>query len=185
MVKEGEQEIECLRTWDKLATYHAEAKLECNLDDMRCIVLDVLDRLCKSIDGQDGLVLLNKVSSAVMGFRKKFVDWDAAFSAIDTDKSGALSLDELTEAMKTLDVSMTKSEVAAVFMAADANGDGEVSREEFSNFLTAAVFAEEPLRDLQPDKISMKQPNFEDYVRWSSSGNPSWGASIGRLVGSR
>lgn len=180
VIKEGTQELECLRVWDKLKKFHGESALECNLDDMRCVVLDVLDRLCKGIGGKDGLVILNKVSNAVLIFREKFADWERAFDAVDTDSSGDIDMAELIAGMKSVKAGMSDAEVRLVFMAADANGDGKISREEFSDFLTAGVFAEEPLRGLQVDAMPTKQPDFPDYLRWSTSNRMgSWAGLAG------
>mmetsp|Transcript_68609 Transcript_68609/g.155486 ORF Transcript_68609/g.155486 Transcript_68609/m.155486 type:complete len:256 (+) Transcript_68609:93-860(+) len=182
VVKEGQQELNCLRVWDKLKNFHEESALECNLDDMRCVVLDVLDRLCSRIDGRDGLVLLQKVSGAVLAFRERFEDVDAAFQAADTDGSGDIDLGELQAAMQSVTAGLTPSEVKAVFMAADANADGVISREEFSDFLTAAVFAEEPLRELQVDSVPKKQPDFNTYLQWSSAGRVASWAGLAKLT---
>eukprot|EP00443_Scrippsiella_acuminata_P065348 CAMPEP_0115429810 /NCGR_PEP_ID=MMETSP0271-20121206/30714_1 /TAXON_ID=71861 /ORGANISM="Scrippsiella trochoidea, Strain CCMP3099" /LENGTH=250 /DNA_ID=CAMNT_0002855005 /DNA_START=74 /DNA_END=826 /DNA_ORIENTATION=- len=177
MLREGMQEVQCLRTLSKLTKFHEEAALECKMDELNCLVLDVLDRLCAGIQGSDGLIVLNRVTSAVLSFREKFSDWSSAFKAADTDGSGDLDLDELIAAMKSVDSGMTEEQVKMIFFAADANGDGVISAEEFSNFLTAAVFAEEPLRGLQVDSLPKKQPAFEEYLRWSMSGRSgSWAA---------
>jgi len=169
LVKEGAEEVQCLRLWDKLQKFHKESAMECNLDDLRCIVLDVLDRLCSGIEGKNGIVLLSKVANTMEAFRAKFDNWDGAFASIDTDGSGDLSLSELTAAIKKLNIDMTEKEVSLVFLAADANGDGSVSKEEFSNFMTAAVFAEEPLLAMQPDTMPKKQPDFMEYLRMSGT----------------
>jgi len=170
-LKEGGEALECLRLYDKLQQFHAEAKMECNLDDLRCIVLDVLDRLCSGIQGKNGLVLLNKMGNVMEAFRSKFTDWDAAFEATDADQSGELSLAELTAAIKKMNINMTEKEIGLVFMAADANGDGKIQREEFSNFMTAAVFAEEPLKAMQPDAVPLKtKTETEDILRWATGG---------------
>lgn len=168
VVKDGEEALECLRLYDKLQKFHADSKVECSLDDLRCIVLDVLDRLCKGIEGKNGLVLLSKVANTMSQFREKFGNWEEAFADVDTDGSGDLSLAELTAAIKKLNIDMTEKEVAMVFYAADANGDGVVSKEEFSDFMTAAVFAEEPLSAMQPDAMPKGQPSFEEYLKWSA-----------------
>merc|ERR1712124_189812 len=57
--------------------------------------------------------------------------------------------------MKALNVGLTEKETAMCFFAADANGDGVISREEFSNFMTAAVFAEDTL-DMEADPLPKK-----------------------------
>jgi len=168
IIKDGSEALECLRLYDNLQKFHGEAKAECSLDDLRCIVLDVLDRLCLNIKGKDGLVLLSKVATTMETFREKFSNWEEAFKDVDTDDSGELSLAELTAAIKKFNISMTDNEIGMVFTAADANGDGSVSKEEFSNFMTAAVFAEEPLRAMQPDALPKGQPSFEEYLKWSA-----------------
>uniref|UniRef100_A0A7S1MCL0 EF-hand domain-containing protein n=1 Tax=Alexandrium catenella TaxID=2925 RepID=A0A7S1MCL0_ALECA len=175
VVLENDLEIECLRTWDKLKKFHEAAEMDCHVDDMRCVVLDVIDRLCQSIDGKDGLILLNKVSGAVLEIRDKFEHWDKAFVAADRDNSGMLTLDDLTHILKEIGSRMSPQEVKSVFLAADINGDGYISREEFADFLTAAIFAEEPLRELQADSLPTKQPDVIDYILWSSAGRTqSW-----------
>jgi len=175
VLKEGAQEMQCLSTWDKLQNFHKEAKLECNLEDLRCVVLDVLDRICGNIKGQEGLIVLSKVANTMQSFRKKFNDWDKAFTDADTDGSGDLSMAELSAAINKMDVGLTEKEVSIVFMAADANGDGKVSKMEFSDFMTAAVFAEEPLSQISVDAPPKEKVDLdtEDLLRWSSTG-ASW-----------
>lgn len=178
MLREGEQEVQCLRTLSKLTEFHEQSSLECNVEELNCLVLDILDRLCAGIEGKDGLILLNRLTNAVLSFRAKFSDWSAAFKAADTDGSGDLDLPELIAAMKSADSGLTEKEVKMIFFAADANGDGVISSEEFSNFLSAAVFAEEPLRGLQVDSLPKKQPSFEEYLRWSMAGRSGSWASM-------
>lgn len=177
MLREGEQEMQCLRTLSKLTKFHEKSALGCNVDELNCLVLDILDRLCAGIHGSEGLVLLTRVTSSVLAFREKFSDWSAAFKAADTDGSGDLDLEELIAAMASVNSGLSDEQVKMIFFAADANGDGVISAEEFSNFLTAAVFAEEPLRELQVDNLPKKQPSFEEYLRWSMQGRSgSWAA---------
>mmetsp|Transcript_44284 Transcript_44284/g.140846 ORF Transcript_44284/g.140846 Transcript_44284/m.140846 type:complete len:187 (-) Transcript_44284:173-733(-) len=177
-LQDGLQGIECLRTLSKLQKFHRETSLECNLDDLSCIVLDILDRLCANIQGKDGFILLNRVSGVMGTFRSKFTDWSAAFKAADADGSGHLSLEDLIAALRSAGATViTDDEVRMVFHAADANGDGVISAEEFSNFMVAAVFAEEPLKALQVDALPSKQPSFEDYLHWTTRGRDgSWAA---------
>lgn len=176
LYEEPREELQCLRTLDKLTKFHEKSKLECSLDSFHCIVLDVLDRLCAGIQGRDGIVLLNRVASAVLSFRNKFVTWEQAFGKADHDGKGHLDVEKLTALMRSSQAGLTDEEVRAIFFAADANGDGSISPQEFSDFLTAAVFAEEPLRQLQVDPLPTKRGDLEDYLRWSSSGSSggSW-----------
>mmetsp|Transcript_31060 Transcript_31060/g.78605 ORF Transcript_31060/g.78605 Transcript_31060/m.78605 type:complete len:251 (+) Transcript_31060:97-849(+) len=177
MLQDGEQEVQCLLALSKLTKFHEQAALECKVDEFHCLVLDVLDRLCAGIQGSDGLILLNRVADAVLAFREKFSDLKTAFKAVDVDGSGDLDLDEFIAAMRSVDSCLTEEQVKMIFVAADANGDGAVCAEEFSNFLTAAIFVEEPLRRLQVDSLPKKQPTFEEYLRWSMSGRSgSWAA---------
>jgi len=91
-VKEGEAELKCLRMYDKLTKFHEKSSQECDLDNLKCIVLEVLERLCGSIESGDGTVILNRVSSVVSSLRGKFTNWDTAFAHYDTDSSGDIDM---------------------------------------------------------------------------------------------
>ena len=58
-------------------------------------------------------------------------DLRAAFDAFDTDGSGFLDKSELKNAFKDFKGGLTDAEVDVLMAAADTNGDGEVSFEEF------------------------------------------------------
>eukprot|EP00929_Paragymnodinium_shiwhaense_P025055 TRINITY_DN15241_c0_g1_i4.p1 TRINITY_DN15241_c0_g1~~TRINITY_DN15241_c0_g1_i4.p1 ORF type:complete len:149 (+),score=23.26 TRINITY_DN15241_c0_g1_i4:98-544(+) len=78
--KEGEAQEQCLRMWDKLTKFHEESEVDFNLDQLRSIVLYVLDRLCAGIQtGVVGPELLDKVSTIVGSLRSKFTSCDNAF----------------------------------------------------------------------------------------------------------
>lgn len=178
VVKEGDAEMNCLRMYDKLTKFHEKASKECNLDNLKCIVLDVLDRLCSGIESGDGTILLNRVSNAVTLLHSKFANWDKAFSHYDTDKSGDLDRDQYMAMMKTLKVGLSEEEAAICFFAADANGDGKISPEEFSNFMTAAVFAEE----IEADPVPKKMKTTEDFLSWATKDRDlSWGSNLAKL----
>jgi len=181
MLYEGEQEMQCLRVWDKLTKFHAHSSMECSLDNLRCIVLDVLDRLCAGIEGKDGLILLNKVSSSVLSFRDKFNDVDAFFDEARQDNEEGIDFDSFKASMRTVDKWISEEEMSLIFMAADADGDGHLARDELSAFLTAAIFAEEPLRALEVDGIPKKRPELEDLLRWSTSGRTTSWSGLARL----
>mmetsp|Transcript_25374 Transcript_25374/g.58571 ORF Transcript_25374/g.58571 Transcript_25374/m.58571 type:complete len:182 (-) Transcript_25374:656-1201(-) len=56
------------------------------------------------------------------------------FHRADVDGSGHLSLSELEDLLLSLDLRATREEVRALFRALDADGDGEVTSEEFLNW---------------------------------------------------
>eukprot|EP00344_Euplotes_crassus_P001932 CAMPEP_0197005122 /NCGR_PEP_ID=MMETSP1380-20130617/27882_1 /TAXON_ID=5936 /ORGANISM="Euplotes crassus, Strain CT5" /LENGTH=65 /DNA_ID=CAMNT_0042424151 /DNA_START=120 /DNA_END=314 /DNA_ORIENTATION=- len=61
---------------------------------------------------------------------------DAAFEAVDTDNSGYLEKDELTEIMQTVALDMnvkqpSESDVEAVLREVDENYDEKVDKSEF------------------------------------------------------
>lgn len=184
VVMEGSQELECLRGWDKLTRFHVDAAHGCSLDEkMPCLVLDVLDRLCKGIDG-GGLMLLQNVASTVLAWRNNFADWDTAFAAADITGSGEIDLQEFTAAMQSANAGMTRAEAKLVFNSADANEDGLISKEEFSDFMAAHVRLEETLQELQMDGVPKRQPDFYDYLRLSANSGDagtSW-AGLSRLM---
>jgi len=181
-VKEGEAEMNCLRMYDKLTKFHEKTSKECTLDNLKCVVLDILDRLCSGIDSGDGTILLNRVSNAVGSLRSKFANWDKAFSHFDKDHSGAINQEEMTEMMKQMKVGLSDKETAICFFAADANGDGKISPEEFSNFMTAAVFAEDTLSEVDPDPVPRKMEKTEEFLAWAAKDRDlSWGANLAKL----
>merc|ERR1719208_202511 len=83
VIREDLQQTECMRVLDKLTKFHQQNAMECSVDDLHCVVLDVLDRLCKNIEGKDGLILLNRVTGAVSLFKDRFKTWGEAFKAAD------------------------------------------------------------------------------------------------------
>eukprot|EP00929_Paragymnodinium_shiwhaense_P027472 TRINITY_DN1611_c0_g1_i1.p1 TRINITY_DN1611_c0_g1~~TRINITY_DN1611_c0_g1_i1.p1 ORF type:complete len:250 (-),score=95.65 TRINITY_DN1611_c0_g1_i1:470-1219(-) len=180
MVKDGEAELKCLSMWDKLSKFHQTTKNECHLDNLRCIVLDVLDRLCTGIDSGDGLVLLNRVSNVVTTLKDQFTNWDKAFAHYDTDRSGDISEKEMFDMLRKMNVGLTEKESAICFFAADANGDGKVTPQEFSDFMTAAVFAEETLKEIEADPVPKKLKSTEDFLSWALKDREdmSWGSSL-------
>jgi len=62
----------------------------------------------------------------------------AAFKAWDTDKSGTISLKELSAAVEKLGLKMSKGDLDKLLKESDTNKDGMISYEEFVSWLYAA-----------------------------------------------
>lgn len=58
-----------------------------------------------------------------------------AFKTWDSDNSGSISRDEMSEVMKQLDPTYTDAQLRVLFSSADTNGDGALDYEEFTNWL--------------------------------------------------
>lgn len=182
VVTEGQREAECLRNWYSLSKFHKDSATECALDDAMCVVLDVLDRLCEGIHESDEIVLLTKVSSMAAAFRARYQeDWRSAFDAADTDGRGDLDCAKFAAALDSVGARMTPAEVRTAFSASDRDEDGVLSREEFSDFLTAAIFAQRPLSRLFAGRVPKTQPDVEGHLRWSTAGRGRSSASVAGL----
>ncbi|TDC79007.1 EF-hand domain-containing protein [Actinomadura sp. 7K507] len=59
-------------------------------------------------------------------------DYRATFELVDVDGDGYISTDELKNLMAALGEEITGTRAVEVVVAADANGDGKISLEEFS-----------------------------------------------------
>ena len=62
----------------------------------------------------------------------------AIFASFDTDGSGSLDLDELTQALARAGKALSREEVQKIADAVDKNGDGQIDREEFSQIFKLA-----------------------------------------------
>ena len=72
---------------------------------------------------------------------KTGVRFESLFNDWDSDQNGLLSLDELRDGLATLGLfgdvgGMTEDDVMPLMKAIDADGDGEVSSDEFTSFLS-------------------------------------------------
>ncbi|CAL1146300.1 unnamed protein product [Cladocopium goreaui] len=65
--------------------------------------------------------------------------FQAAFKAIDTNKSGFIECNELEAVLKTLGVTLSQEQVRSVFKAADLNGDDKLSIEEYEKLVRKAM----------------------------------------------
>jgi Ca2+-binding EF-hand superfamily protein len=62
----------------------------------------------------------------------------ATFEIVDANKDGHISAPELKQLMKALGEDITDETAAQVVAQMDANGDGEISLEEFSAYMARA-----------------------------------------------
>jgi Ca2+-binding EF-hand superfamily protein len=62
----------------------------------------------------------------------------ATFEIVDTNKDGHISAVELKHLMKALGEDITDETAAEVVAQMDANGDGEISLQEFSDYMARA-----------------------------------------------
>jgi Ca2+-binding EF-hand superfamily protein len=60
----------------------------------------------------------------------------ATFEIVDMNKDGHISAPELKQLMKALGEEITDETAAEVVKEMDANGDGEISLEEFSTYMS-------------------------------------------------
>ena len=62
----------------------------------------------------------------------------ATFEIVDTNKDGHISAAELKQLMAALGEEITDETAAEVVKEMDANGDGEISLQEFSDYMSRA-----------------------------------------------
>jgi Ca2+-binding EF-hand superfamily protein len=62
----------------------------------------------------------------------------ATFEIVDANKDGHISATELKQLMKALGEDITDETAAGVVKEMDANGDGEISLQEFSDYMARA-----------------------------------------------
>jgi Ca2+-binding EF-hand superfamily protein len=62
----------------------------------------------------------------------------ATFEIVDTNKDGHISAVEVKQLMKALGEEITDETAAEVVKEMDSNGDGEISLQEFSDYMSKA-----------------------------------------------
>lgn len=66
-------------------------------------------------------------------------DYRATFELVDVDGDGYISTAELKNLMSKLGQDITSTRAVEVVVAADANGDGKISLEEFTALMEGAA----------------------------------------------
>ncbi|CAO3694321.1 unnamed protein product [Umbelopsis ramanniana] len=84
------------------------------------------------VDFQDFLALLEN-QKAKGSHEAAFVE---VFEAIDSDKDGSITVQDIVNYMSSRGESMSEDEVKEMIHAADVSGDGKVNYEEFVKILT-------------------------------------------------
>ncbi|KAJ1965795.1 hypothetical protein IWQ62_002576 [Dispira parvispora] len=74
---------------------------------------------------------LLKNNTPVVAKLVKEIEVHLAFQAIDTDKSGFISRDELREALKRMNMSCSEEQLGKLIKEADVDGDGQINLREF------------------------------------------------------
>jgi centrin-1 len=72
-----------------------------------------------------------------------------AFDLFDTDQSGAISVSELTSAMKSLGFDVKHAVVFQMIAELDADGSGEIEFEEFLDMMTARISDKNSREDIE------------------------------------
>merc|ERR1712216_453926 len=72
-----------------------------------------------------------------------------AFDLFDTDSSGAISVSELTSAMKSLGFDVKHAVVFQMIAELDADGSGEIEFEEFLDMMTARISDKNSREDIE------------------------------------
>ena len=106
-----------------------------------------------------------RITRCKLGFRSiqnlpEFDELRAAFSTFDYDCDGSITVEELGQALKTLNVTMNSDDLEAIVEEIDQDQDGKIS---FDEFLAAAINKEQLLDE--------KRLNHAfDYFDMDSSG---------------
>mmetsp|Transcript_70046 Transcript_70046/g.167333 ORF Transcript_70046/g.167333 Transcript_70046/m.167333 type:complete len:251 (+) Transcript_70046:66-818(+) len=169
LVKDVDEEVECMDVYGQLVDAHFKAQQDCDVDPSKCALLKVLDRLSWGTAGSDGLLLLQQLRESVEAIYQMFQFWNDAFLTLDTDGDGALSEEEFRSALRETNPNISDMTSGRLFRAADVNQDGFVDVEEFSDFLKAGAIAAESLQSLAPSHHHTV--SSEQLVMWAMRGN--------------
>merc|ERR1712115_255106 len=99
--------------------------------ELQDMISSVDDNGDKEIDFEEFMILM-KSRCLEVDPEKELRD---AFAVFDTDGSGSIDRKELKRLMKKLGQALTEAEVDAMMEEVDANGDGEISFEEFKSMM--------------------------------------------------
>mmetsp|Transcript_46531 Transcript_46531/g.100290 ORF Transcript_46531/g.100290 Transcript_46531/m.100290 type:complete len:175 (+) Transcript_46531:144-668(+) len=138
-------------SFDDLATILNSIGRRSDLQDLKALAEEVgaASAFDRGIDFQAFL----KLVAARLHAMDCVEDMREAFQVFDRDNNGSVSARELKHVMNNLGESVSNEEVEALIREADADGDGELSFDDFLNFVTARglilPFGESPLHQQQ------------------------------------
>jgi calmodulin len=85
----------------------------------------------------------------------KVAEYKEAFDMFDRNKTGTLSIGDITKIMKNFGYPMTKEEARGMISNVDASGDGEVDFEEF------VMLMEKQVHNLSDDPVLLAFRDFD------------------------
>lgn len=172
IVKDFDEELDCMDVYSNLVETHFQAQKECDADSSKCALLKVLDRLAWGTKGTDALMLLQQLRESVEAiYQMHQSHWNDAFESLDEDKDGRLSEREFRAGLRRLNPGISEETSGRIFRAADVNLDGVIDAEEFADFLKAGAIAGEPLKKLTPQSVSAHRKSSEALLLWAMHGN--------------
>lgn len=128
--------------------------------------------------------LMNKEVTAILDNEARLTSMsNAAFSEVDSDRSGSIDQSELHRAMSKFSALMklpqpTEEQVRTVYLQIDRNGDGRIDKAEFRELVRETLRKmigwrqpEEPTEDVEElkrrEERRTKAKEFRDYVQVS------------------
>lgn len=169
-VEDIDKQRDCMKTYENLLHMHFKSQQECDLESMRCVVLDVIDRMTAGIADKGGLKVLTHFRQTVDAFERNHGSRGDAFDRARGDKD-EIDKASFNAALRRAGLSLPDMTVDRLFMGADANHDGKIDESEFNDFMLAGVFAAEPLKLLEPPDASYSQKTAR-MVSWVTAGVP-------------
>ncbi|OLQ14723.1 hypothetical protein AK812_SmicGene1044 [Symbiodinium microadriaticum] len=169
LIKDVDEELECMDVYGRLVEAHFKAQEECDLDSGACDLLRLLDRLAWGSSGDDGLELLRQMQNSIQAFYHVFHSGHEAFASFDLDADGKITEEEFRTAL-SLEWNVGVSHCEWVM-----NLDSFIDASEFSNFLKIAAMTLDPLKELLPEH--RREVSSADLVQWALRHNLHAGQS--------